>query len=116
MAALNIFILFKICITEENQMGESYAFKDFVLDCVQKMTESQDREYEKDSADDESLTSTPALRKRQRLKNPADRLQGGLRKYKMVHVPARKKNEGAASRRCRVCSTHERRKETMFIC
>ena len=32
MAALNSFILFKKCITNQNQKDEGYAFKAFMLD------------------------------------------------------------------------------------
>lgn len=53
-------------------------FKDFILDCVQKMTEPAEREKEKDRADDEflasiSTASTPPSRQRPPVTDPADR-------------------------------------------
>lgn len=39
MAALRTFILFNKYITNQNHKGKGYTFKDFIIDCVQKMTE-----------------------------------------------------------------------------
>jgi hypothetical protein len=38
-------------ITKENQKCICYAFKDIILDSVQKMTEAEEREDKKNSAD-----------------------------------------------------------------
>jgi hypothetical protein len=63
------------------------------------MIEPAEGEEVNDSADDESQASTstpPTLPRRQRLpvKELADRLQGGVRKYTMVHVtPCKKKKK-----------------------
>jgi hypothetical protein len=57
MATLNNFILFKKYTTHPNPKGKGYAFKDFILDCTEKMTEPQEREDKKDSTDDDSLVS-----------------------------------------------------------
>ena len=46
MAGLNISILKK---KHQKQKGKGYAFKDFILDCVQKMMESEEEEDERDS-------------------------------------------------------------------
>jgi hypothetical protein len=42
MAALNSFVLFKKYTTNQNQKGKGYAFKDFILDCVQETTEPEE--------------------------------------------------------------------------
>jgi hypothetical protein len=55
VATLHSFIVFKKYTT--NQNGKDYAFKDFSLDCVQKMTELAQREEENDGMGDESLAS-----------------------------------------------------------
>jgi hypothetical protein len=47
MAALNSSILFKKYTANQNQKGKGYIFKDFLLDCVQKMTEQEDTERRK---------------------------------------------------------------------
>jgi len=57
MATLNSFV-FKKHTTNQKQKGKGYAFKDFILDCVQEMTEHDKRKDGKDSAGDESLTLT----------------------------------------------------------
>ena len=44
MAALNSFIFFKKCTTNQNQKGKGCAFKDVILHCVEKITEPQERE------------------------------------------------------------------------
>jgi hypothetical protein len=49
IAALNSFILFKKYTTNQNEEGNGYAFKDFILEFVQKITEQEEREDEKDS-------------------------------------------------------------------
>jgi hypothetical protein len=49
MAALNSFTLSKKYTTNEIQKCKGYAFKDFILDCVRKMTEPEGREDENDS-------------------------------------------------------------------
>ena len=49
MAGLNIFILLKNYTTNQKQKGKGYAFKDFILDCVQKMMKSEEEEDERDS-------------------------------------------------------------------
>jgi hypothetical protein len=56
--------------------GQDWAFRDFVFDCVQKMTEQEGREDEEVSADDESVASTLRAStaepsKRPRVKSPA---------------------------------------------
>jgi hypothetical protein len=97
MAALKFHIVKKYT-TNQNQKGTGYAFKDFVFDCVQKMAETQEREDEKASTDDYALPSistaqTPLSCKRLPVKDSVDHLQVGLRKHKMVHVPASEKKE-----------------------
>jgi hypothetical protein len=61
MAALNSFI-FKKHTTNQKQKGKGYAFKDFILDCVQEMTEPDERKDGKNSAGDESLALTSTAR------------------------------------------------------
>jgi hypothetical protein len=63
--------------TNQNKKGKGSAFKDFLLDCAQKITEPAESEKEKDSADDESLASistvpTPPPRKRPPVTDPAE--------------------------------------------
>jgi len=41
VAALNSFILSKKYTTNEIQKHKGYAFKDFILDCVRKMTKPE---------------------------------------------------------------------------
>jgi hypothetical protein len=43
MAALNSSILLKKHTTKKNQKGKGYASKDITLDCVEKITEPQER-------------------------------------------------------------------------
>lgn len=67
-------------------------------DCVREMVEPAQGEDENDSSDDESLASTstpmtPPPPKRPPVKEPADRLQGGLRKHKVVKFHQMKKKE-----------------------
>jgi len=45
--------------TNQKQKGKGYAFKDFILDCVQEMTEP---DKGKDGAGDESLALTSTAR------------------------------------------------------
>ena len=54
VVALNSSILFKKYTTNHNEKGKGYAFQDFMLDGVQKMTESLERKDEKDGTDDDS--------------------------------------------------------------
>jgi hypothetical protein len=54
MTALNSFILSKKYTTNQNQNGKGYAFKDFILDCAEKMRATTDRR-QKDSTDNRSL-------------------------------------------------------------
>lgn len=120
MAALNSLVLFKKYTTNQNQKGKVCGFKDFVLDCIQKMTEPEGREDKKVSADDESLAlmsavQTPLLRKRRPVKGPPTicRVDSKFIKWLMFHQA---KKRGAASRRHRVCSACNQRKETSFMC
>ena len=43
MAVLNSFILFQKHTTNQNQKGKAYAFKDFMLDWGQKLTDPAER-------------------------------------------------------------------------
>jgi hypothetical protein len=56
MAALNSFV-FKKHTTNQKQKGKGYAFKDFILYCVQEMTEHDKRKDGKLLA----LTSTARI-------------------------------------------------------
>ncbi|PNF23441.1 hypothetical protein B7P43_G09117 [Cryptotermes secundus] len=93
MAALNSFILFKKYTTTEKYKKRNYKFKDFILDCVEKMTEQN-----------------------KQLKDPENRLEGGLKVHKMVHVPPSNNKKNGAMRKCRVCAKHKIRKETSVMC
>jgi hypothetical protein len=108
--------------TNQNQKGKGCAFKDFILHCVQKMTEPAEREDEKDSVEDESLAFTSTAltppsppHKRLPVTDPADRLQGGLKIHKMVHVPQSKKRRKARHLKNVVCSAQKQRRETNFM-
>jgi hypothetical protein len=61
MAALNSLILFKKNATNEKYKKRKYTFKDFILDCVEKMTEPNKhcgkREKSRSEMDDESIAS-----------------------------------------------------------
>ncbi|PNF39390.1 hypothetical protein B7P43_G13220 [Cryptotermes secundus] len=127
MAALNSFILFKKNTTNEKYKKRKYKFKDFILDRVEKMTEpnKQGREGEesRNEVDDESIASDssvvtrpPVTLKRPPVKDPASRLEGGLKIYKMVHVPPSNKKKNGATRKCSVCAKHKIRKETSVMC
>jgi hypothetical protein len=76
------YILFKKFKTNHNQKGKGWAFTDFMVDCVEKMTEPQEREDEKDRAGNGPLASISTARKlprkRQPGKGPFDLLQSGL--------------------------------------
>lgn len=54
MVALNSSIPFKKYTTNHNQKGKGYAFQDFMLDGVQKMTEPLERKDGEDGTDDDS--------------------------------------------------------------
>ncbi|PNF40383.1 hypothetical protein B7P43_G01593 [Cryptotermes secundus] len=79
-------------------------------------------EESRNEVDDESIASdssavTPpsSTLKRPPVKEPVNRLEGGLKIHKMVHVsPSNKKN--GAMRKCRVCAKHKIRKETSVMC
>jgi hypothetical protein len=66
MVALNNFILFIKYTIPQNQKGNSYAFKDFILDSVQTMTDPAQREDENDSINSKSKASTLMLPKHRR--------------------------------------------------
>jgi hypothetical protein len=44
---LNSSILFKIFKTNQNQKKKGYAFKDLILDCVEKMSATKQRRQER---------------------------------------------------------------------
>jgi hypothetical protein len=105
----------------QNSKGKSCTFKNFLLDCVQKITDPAQTEDKSESSDDDPLASTstastPLPCKRPPVMDPATRLWGGFEFHKMVHVPPSKKKKSAASRKCRVCAAHKRRKETSVMC
>jgi hypothetical protein len=52
MAALSSFILFEKYTTHGNQKDKDYAFKDLILDYIQKMTGPAGRENENDRGGD----------------------------------------------------------------
>jgi hypothetical protein len=121
MAATNSFILLKKKTSVQKYKGKGYAFKDFLLDCIEAMTAPRLPEEETDAHEEESLASTssaptPPPLKRPPKKDSDNRLQGGLKAHKMIHVPLSTKKKGAAMRRCRVCSSHGVRKETSVMC
>jgi hypothetical protein len=45
------------------------------------------------------------------VKDPANRLDGGLKIHKMVHVPPSNKKKNGAMRKCRVYAKHKMRKK-----
>jgi hypothetical protein len=47
MAALNSSILLKTFNTNQNQKGKGYAFRDFILDCVEKMRATRERRQDR---------------------------------------------------------------------
>jgi hypothetical protein len=57
MAALNSF-MFKKHTTNQKRKGKGCAVKDFILDCVQEMTEPDKRKDGQDNAGNESLALT----------------------------------------------------------
>jgi hypothetical protein len=96
MAAVNNYILFKRYTTYPNQKGKGCAFKDFILNCVQKMTDPAQRGDEKRSGDNESLATastalTPPSHKGSPVTDPANCSQVELKIDKMVHVPPSEK-------------------------
>ncbi|PNF23477.1 hypothetical protein B7P43_G07725 [Cryptotermes secundus] len=127
MAALNSFILFKKYTTTEKYKKRNYKFKDFILDCVEKMTEPNKQcgegEQSRNEVDDESIASDssavtppPATLRRPPVKDPENRLEGGLKVHKMVHVPPSNNKKNGAMSKCRVCAKHKIRKETSVMC
>jgi hypothetical protein len=52
MVSLHSFTLVKKYTTNQNQKGNGYTLKDFILDCVWSMTEPEGREDEKHSTED----------------------------------------------------------------
>jgi hypothetical protein len=127
MATLNSFILFKKNTTKGKYKKSKYKFKDFILDCVEKMTESNKQCVEGEvsinevngetiASDSSAVTPPSATLKRPPVKDPANRLEGGLKIHKMVHVPASNKKKNGAMRKCRVCAKHKIRKETSVMC
>jgi hypothetical protein len=126
MAALNSFILFKKNATNEKYKKRKYTFKDFKLDCVEKMTESNKQCGEGEesrskvvddtiASDSSTLTPPSVTLKRPLVKDPVNRLEGDLIIHKMVHVPPSNKKNGAM-RKCRVCAKNKIRKETSVMC
>jgi hypothetical protein len=61
VAALNSFVLKKYT-TNQKQKGKGYAFKDVILDCIQEMTEPDERKDGIESAGDESPAFTSTAR------------------------------------------------------
>jgi hypothetical protein len=52
------FHIFQNYTTSQNQKSKGWTSRDFVLDCVQKMTEQEEREVEEESADIQLVSST----------------------------------------------------------
>ncbi|PNF20156.1 hypothetical protein B7P43_G00619 [Cryptotermes secundus] len=63
-----------------------------------------------------SVTPPPVTLKRPPVKDPANRLEGGLKIHKLVHVPPSNKKKNGATRKCCVCGKHKIRKETSVMC
>jgi hypothetical protein len=66
-------------------------------------------------SDSSAATPPSATLKKPPVKDPTNRLEGGLKIHKTVHVPASNKKNGVM-RKCRVCAKHKIRKETSVIC
>jgi len=99
MAALKFHIVQKIHHGPKSE-GKYYAFKDFILDLIQKMTDPTRREHENYSGNDLSLASTstaatPWKGEWRPAADPANRLHGGLEIHKMAHVLPNWKNKCA---------------------
>jgi hypothetical protein len=97
------------------------------VDCVKKMTESNKQcgegeesrsEVVDDCVSSDSSTVTPpsAPLKRPPVKDPVNRLEGGLKIHKMVHVPPSNKKKNGAMRKCRVRAKNKIRKEISVMC
>jgi hypothetical protein len=115
LAAQNSFILFKKYSTHQKKK-----VKALIPDCVREMIEPAQGEDENYSSDDESQAATstaptPPTPKRPPVKEPADRLQGGLRKRKMVQVPPTEKGKDR-HRECVpvVQNTNEEKKPVLY--
>jgi hypothetical protein len=63
------------------------AFKDFLFDCVQKMTEEADRKKKKDNANGESLTLASEVLTLPSRIGPTVTDAEWIRIHKMVHIP-----------------------------
>jgi hypothetical protein len=92
----NSSVLFQKYVTNQNQMGKSYAFKGLIRDCVKKMTQPAQTEGDNLSTEGESLASTSSAPtepscKQLLVADAADRLQGGLKIHNMVYVPMSEK-------------------------
>ncbi|XP_033607027.1 uncharacterized protein LOC117282245 [Cryptotermes secundus] len=61
-----------------------------------------------------AVTPLPATLKRPPVKDPANRLEGGLKIQKMVHVPPSNKKKNGAMRKCHMCAKPKIRKETRW--
>ena len=61
-------------------------------------------------------TPSPKTLKRPPMNDPENRLEGGLKGHKIVHVLPTKKKKVGAMRKCRICAKHGVIKETSVIC
>ena len=96
IATLNISVLFKKYITNQNQKDKGYALEDLTHDCIKKMTQPAQREGDNLSTEDESLASTSTAPtepsyKQMPVADVVDHLQGGLKIHNMVYVPLSEK-------------------------
>ncbi|PNF36876.1 hypothetical protein B7P43_G08883 [Cryptotermes secundus] len=114
-------------VPDAQKNTRNYKFKDFILNCVEKMTEpnkqcgegeqSRNEVNDETNASDSSAVTPPhATLKRPPVKDPENRLEGGLKVHKMVHVPPSNNKKNGAMRKCRVCAKHKIRKETSIMC
>ncbi|PNF31220.1 hypothetical protein B7P43_G14561 [Cryptotermes secundus] len=71
---------------------------------------------ETNASDSSAVTPPHATLKRPPVKDPENRLEGGLKVHKMVHVPPSNNKKNGAMRKCRVCAKHKIRKETSIMC
>jgi hypothetical protein len=111
MATLNSFIVFKKNTTNGKYKKSKYKFKDFILDRVEKMAEPNKQCVEGEvsinevkgetvASDSSAVTPPPATLKRPLVKDPADRLEGGLKIHRMAHAPASNKKKNGAMSKC----------------
>jgi hypothetical protein len=94
------------------------SFLHFMSDIAENLINTSDAVSSPSSSDesqDSSRTPTPTPTKRVPKNDPPGRLDGQLKKQKLVHIPPTN-NDKTPTRKCRVCVRKKVKKETRILC